>query len=97
METATKDFSTDPDEIQEVLTTWKNFIGDKLITNLSAFAKKGKLSVDLSNMREIDRWDGNLRIRLINVSNEELINYIIGWAYGDEISMEDGVMCIWWD
>ena len=42
-------------------------------------------------------WDGTLYIKLKSISNEHLVNYILGWAKTDEMSIQNNILRLWWD
>jgi len=97
MDTITQEFSSDATEVRTVLANWKDFLSDKLINNLAVCTRDGQVQVDLSNLRDDDSWDGDLRVRILNLTTEQVINYFVGWAHSDEISMDNGVLRFWWD
>ncbi len=97
METKTPAYTTEGSEIRNCLGLWKSFLDEKLINNLAIFAKRGQLQVDVSNFDDSERWDGELLIKLTGINTQDLVNFVIGMAFADEISIQDDVLRLWWD
>ena len=66
------------------------------------FVKNGSISVDISNLNEhSDRWDGCINIKLIKISNHDLVSLIAMFVNNCRVSeikmLPNDVIRFWWD
>jgi len=48
--------------------------------------------------KEAGTWDGTVYFKINKKAKmEDVINYIIGTARADEVSIDNGVLRLWWD
>lgn len=72
----------------------------QFVKNLDLLSNQKKIEVDLTPFStDGATWDGTLNIKIINLTTEQVINYIISWAIpaADEISMNNDTLRLWWD
>ena len=79
----------------------ENYFGGHFGKNLRIMDRKKEIELVTERMdynEDAGTWDGTIYLRINKKTKmDDVINYIIGTSKADEISIDKGVLRLWWD
>ena len=85
-------------EICEIVGWVRQAYSSPLTKNIINHCQNGNVEAEIPDADlEEGTWQGGVLIKVKNLSTETVINDFIKCSNADEISMENGILRLWWD